>query len=43
VVRAGRGELTNRIAMALDESFTPVERELLRSAAPLIERLAELI
>jgi DNA-binding MarR family transcriptional regulator len=43
VVRASRGELTDRIAAVLGERFTPDEVELIRSAAPLIERLAELI
>lgn len=43
VVRAGRGELTDRLAAALRESFSPDETALIRSAAPLIERLAELI
>ena len=43
VVRAGRGQLTDRITAALDEHFTPEEMELIRTAAPLIERLADLI
>jgi DNA-binding MarR family transcriptional regulator len=43
VVRAGRGELTDRLAATLDEHFTSDEMELIRSAAQLIERLAELI
>jgi DNA-binding MarR family transcriptional regulator len=43
VVRASRGELTDRITATLDERFTSNEVELIRSAAPLIERLAELM
>ncbi|MEA2283940.1 MAG: hypothetical protein QOK21_4547 [Solirubrobacteraceae bacterium] len=43
VVRARRGELTDRIAATLDKRFTSDEVELIGSAAPLIERLAELI
>jgi DNA-binding MarR family transcriptional regulator len=42
-IRANRGLLTERITTALDEQFTPDELELLRRAAPVIERLAELI
>jgi DNA-binding MarR family transcriptional regulator len=42
LVRATRGELTDRLTAALDEHFTTDEMELIRAAAPLIERLAEL-
>lgn len=42
LVRATRGELTDRLTAALDEHFTTDEMELVRAAAPLIERLAEL-
>ncbi|HEY0261030.1 MAG TPA: MarR family transcriptional regulator [Lacisediminihabitans sp.] len=43
VVHASRGELTNRLATALDAHFTRDEMELMRTAAPLIERLAGLL
>lgn len=43
VVRAGRGQLTDRLAGVLDESFTSEEMAQIRSAAPLLQRLAELI
>jgi DNA-binding MarR family transcriptional regulator len=43
VVRASRGQLTDRLAATLEERFTSEEMELIRGAAPLIERLAELI
>ncbi|MCU1530284.1 MAG: regulatory protein MarR [Frondihabitans sp.] len=43
VVRTGRGELTDRIALALDNHFTSDEMEQIRSAAPLLQRLAELL
>lgn len=42
-VRASRGQMTDRLTAALDQNFTVEERELIRSAAPLIERLAELL
>jgi len=42
-VRASRGQMTDRLTAALDQNFTTDERALIRSAAPLIERLAELI
>jgi DNA-binding MarR family transcriptional regulator len=42
LVHASRGELTDRLTAALDEHFTSEERELIRAATPLIERLAEL-
>jgi DNA-binding MarR family transcriptional regulator len=38
---SGRLALTDRLTTALAESFTDEEIELLREAAPLIERLAE--
>lgn len=43
VVRASRSDLTDRLATALNERFTSEEMQLIRSAAPLIERLAELL
>jgi DNA-binding MarR family transcriptional regulator len=43
IVRASRGQLTDRLAATLEERFTSEEMELIRGAAPLIERLAELI
>jgi DNA-binding MarR family transcriptional regulator len=43
IVRAGRSELTERLATALDRDFTPDEMAVIRSASPLLERLAELI
>jgi DNA-binding MarR family transcriptional regulator len=42
-LRAGRNALTDQMAAALSRGFTPVEIEQLRVAAPLIERLAQLI
>jgi DNA-binding MarR family transcriptional regulator len=42
LVHASRGELTDRLTAALHEHFTAEERELIRAATPLIERLAEL-
>jgi DNA-binding MarR family transcriptional regulator len=42
-VRASRGQLTDRISRTLDEQFSPDEIAQIRSATPLIERLAELI
>ncbi|BDZ49382.1 MarR family transcriptional regulator [Frondihabitans sucicola] len=43
VVRASRGRLTDRLASTLDEHFSSDEMELIRTAAPVIERLAELL
>lgn len=43
VLHAGRDQLTARIADALDQHFTDDEIELIRSAAPLIDRLGHLI
>ena len=43
VLRAGRDALTDQMAAALSRGFTPAEIEQLRVAAPLIERLAQLI
>ena len=43
VLRAGRNALTDHMAAALSGGFTPGEIEQLRVAAPLIERLAQLI
>jgi DNA-binding MarR family transcriptional regulator len=42
-LRAGRNALTDQMAAALSRGFTPGEIEQLRVAAPLIERLAQLI
>ena len=42
-LRAGRNALTDQMAAALFGGFTPGEIEQLRLAAPLIERLAQLI
>ena len=42
-LRAGRTALTVQMAAALSRGFTPVEIEQLRVAAPLMERLAQLI
>jgi DNA-binding MarR family transcriptional regulator len=42
-LRAGRDALTDQMAAALSQGFTPGEIEQLRVAAPLIERLAQLI
>jgi len=42
-LRAGRSALTDQMAAALSRGFTPGEIEQLRVAAPLIERLAQLI
>lgn len=43
VVRSSRGAITERIAAVLEEHFSPGEVEQIRSAAPLIERLAGLL
>ena len=43
VLRAGRNALTDLMARALAGGFTPSEIDQLRVAAPLIERLAQLI
>jgi DNA-binding MarR family transcriptional regulator len=40
---ATRGQLTVRLAATLDEHFTSEEMAVLRRAAPLLERLSELI
>jgi DNA-binding MarR family transcriptional regulator len=42
-LRAGRNALTDLMAGALARGFTPGEVGQLRVAAPLIERLAQLI
>ncbi|MGI8448468.1 MAG: MarR family winged helix-turn-helix transcriptional regulator [Streptosporangiaceae bacterium] len=42
-LRAGRNALADHMAAALSWGFTPGEIEQLRVAAPLIERLAQLI
>ena len=43
VVRSARGELTDRIANALDQHFTADEVSQLRAATHLIERLTDLL
>jgi DNA-binding MarR family transcriptional regulator len=43
VLRTGRNALTDLMARALAGGFTPTEIDRLRVAAPLIERLAQLI
>lgn len=40
---ANRGQLTDLLALTLAEHFTAEEMAIIRSAAPLIQRLAELI
>jgi DNA-binding MarR family transcriptional regulator len=42
-VRSGRNAVVDRIVGVLDESFTDAEIEILAAAAPLIERLADLL
>jgi DNA-binding MarR family transcriptional regulator len=42
-VRSGRDAVVDRIVAVLDESFTDEETEILAAAAPLIERLADLL
>ena len=42
-VRSGRNAMVDRIVTVLDESFTDEETGLLAAAAPLIERLADLL
>ena len=42
-IRSGRNALTERMALALKESFSDEEAQVLRAAAPLIERLADLL
>jgi DNA-binding MarR family transcriptional regulator len=42
-VRSGRNAMVDRIVAVLDESFTDEETEILAAAAPLIERLADLL
>lgn len=42
-VRSGRNAVTDRIVTVLGESFTSEETEILAAAAPLIERLADLL
>jgi DNA-binding MarR family transcriptional regulator len=40
-IRDRRGARTEQIARVLDDGFSPAELELLRAAAPLLERLAD--
>ncbi len=42
-VHSGRNAVVDRIVAVLDESFTEQETEILAAAAPLIERLADLL
>jgi DNA-binding MarR family transcriptional regulator len=42
-VRSGRNASVDRIVAVLEESFTSQETEVLAAAAPLIERLADLL
>jgi DNA-binding MarR family transcriptional regulator len=42
-IHSGRSAIADRIAAALEESFSSQERAILEAAAPLIERLAGLL
>ncbi len=42
-IRSGRNALVDRITAVLEESFTAEETEVLAAAAPLIQRLADLL
>lgn len=42
-VRSGRNALADKVAAVLEESFTDEETAILAAAAPLIERLADLL
>jgi DNA-binding MarR family transcriptional regulator len=42
-VRSGRNAVVDRMTAVLEESFTDEETEILAAAAPLIERLADLL
>jgi DNA-binding MarR family transcriptional regulator len=42
-IRSGRNALVDRITAVLEESFTARETEVLAAAAPLIQRLADLL
>jgi DNA-binding MarR family transcriptional regulator len=42
-VHSGRNAVVDRIIAVLDESFTDEETQILAAAAPLIERLADLL
>jgi DNA-binding MarR family transcriptional regulator len=42
-IRSGRNAMVDRITAVLEESFTSEETEILAAAAPLIERLADLL
>jgi DNA-binding MarR family transcriptional regulator len=42
-VRSGRNAVADQITAVLEESFTGEETEILAAAAPLIERLADLL
>lgn len=42
-IRSGRNAMVDRITAVLEESFASQETEILAAAAPLIERLADLL
>jgi len=42
-VHSGRDAMTDKVTAVLDKSFTAAEIDLLSAAAPLIERLADLL
>jgi DNA-binding MarR family transcriptional regulator len=42
-IRSGRNAVVDRMVAVLDESFTDEETQILAAAAPLIERLADLL
>jgi DNA-binding MarR family transcriptional regulator len=42
-IHSGRNAVVDRVTAALDESFSDAEIEALAAAAPLIERLADLL
>jgi DNA-binding MarR family transcriptional regulator len=42
-IRSGRNVMVDRITTVLEESFADEETEILAAAAPLIERLADLL
>jgi DNA-binding MarR family transcriptional regulator len=42
-IRSGRNAMVDRIAAVLDASFTDQETETLAAAAPLIQRIADLL
>lgn len=42
-IHSGRNAVADKLTAVLEESFTDTEVEILAAAAPLIERLAELL